>query len=126
MMNSCIKYNRRRLKSFGIIKKIRYGKMYNFGDVILANVQFTDTFEIKKRPALVLFEEQGNIVVLGVTSNLKMQGIRLLKNEGAIKESVIKMNYIFTISEKMIEKKIGRASQEKKSKIKDELIKRIK
>jgi len=99
--------------------------MYNFGDVILANVQFTDTFEIKKRPALVLFEEQGNIVVLGVTSNLKMQGIRLSKSEGAIKESVIKMNYIFTISEKMIEKFLFKISQEKKSKIKDELIKRI-
>ena len=100
--------------------------MYNFGDVILANVQFTDTFEIKKRPALVLFEEQGNIVVLGITSNLKMQGIRLSKSEGAIKESVIKMNYIFTISEKMIEKFLFKISQEKKSKIKDELIKRIK
>lgn len=27
------------------------------GDVILAKVQFTDTFEIKTRPDLVLFEE---------------------------------------------------------------------
>ncbi len=99
--------------------------MYNFGDVILANVQFTDTFEIKKRPALVLFEEQGNIVVLSVTSNLEMRGIRLSKSEGAIKESVIKMNYIFTISEKMVEKFLFKISKEKKSKIKDELIKRI-
>src|SRR3989338_8181388 len=104
MMNSCIKYNRRRLKSFGIIKKIRYGKMYNFGDVILANVQFTDTFEIKKRPALVLFEEQGNIVVMGITSNLEMKGVPLLKKEGAIKNSIIKLNYIFTISDKMVER----------------------
>jgi len=36
--------------------------MHNFGEIVLANVQFTDAFEIKKRPALVLFEEQGNVV----------------------------------------------------------------
>ena len=31
--------------------------MLKAGDVVLASIQFTDTFEIKKRPALVLFEE---------------------------------------------------------------------
>lgn len=65
--------------------------MHRFGDVILASVQFTDTFEIKKRPALVLFEEQGNIVVAGVTSNLKMKGISLSKRDGAIRNSIIKL-----------------------------------
>ena len=34
--------------------------MPNPGDVVLANVQFTDTFEIKKRPCVVLFEEFNN------------------------------------------------------------------
>lgn len=33
------------------------------GDVVLAQVQFTDTFEVKKRPALVLFEEFDNIKI---------------------------------------------------------------
>ncbi len=100
--------------------------MYNYGDIVLASMQFTDTFEIKKRPALVLFEEQGNIVVAGITSNLKMQGILLTKKEGAIRESVIKLNYIFTISEKMIEKFLFKISEDKKNEIKKELIRRIK
>ena len=69
--------------------------MHKFGEVILSKVQYTDTFEIKKRPALVLFEDKGNIVVLGITSNLNMTGIPLTKKEGAIKESIIKLNYIF-------------------------------
>jgi len=99
--------------------------MYNFGDVILASVQFTDTFEIKKRPALVLFEEQGNIVVVGITSNLEMKGILLTKKEGAIKDSIIKLNYIFTISEKMVEKFLFRVTEAKKKVIKSELFKRI-
>ena len=99
--------------------------MHKFGDVILAQMQFVDTFEIKKRPALVLFEEYGNIVVAGITSNTEMKGIPLLKKEGAIKDSVIKINYIFTISEKMIEKKIFSLSSEKKRIIASEIRKRL-
>lgn len=49
------------------------------GDVVLAKIQFTDTFEVKTRPALVLFEEYDNIVVAGITSNVQMQGIPLTK-----------------------------------------------
>ncbi len=98
---------------------------YNFGQIILASVQFTDTFEIKKRPALVLFEELGNIVVAGITSNLKMKGIPLRKKEGAIKDSVIKLNYIFTISEKMIEKTLFYVPKEKREIIRTELLKRL-
>ncbi len=99
--------------------------MYNFGDIILAEVQFTDTFEIKTRPVLILFEEQGNIVVVGITSNLQMKGIPLTKKEGAIKESVIKLNYIFTISEKMTKKFLFSISKQKKDLIKSELIKKL-
>ena len=99
--------------------------MHKFGDVILAEIQFTDTFEVKTRPALVLFEEQGNVVVVGITSNLNMKGIKLNKEEGVIKESVIKLNYVFTISERMIKKRLFSISEEKKKLIKEELIKRL-
>ncbi len=100
--------------------------MHKFGEVILCEVQYTDTFEIKKRPALVLFEDKGNIIVLGITSNLNMEGIPLTKKEGAIKDSIIKLNYIFTISEKMVKKSLFSISEEKKKKVKEELISRIK
>lgn len=100
--------------------------MYNFGEIILAQIQFTDTFEIKTRPVLILFEEQGNIIVAGITSNLKMKGIPLTKKEGAIKESIIKLNYIFTISEKMTKKFLFSISREKKDLIKSEFIKKFK
>ena len=99
--------------------------MYKFGEIILASVQYTDTFEIKKRPALVLFEERGNVVVMGITSNSKMNGIPLTKNEGAVKDSIIKINYIFTISEKMIERKLFSISINKRELIKGELIRRL-
>ncbi|MFH1591950.1 MAG: type II toxin-antitoxin system PemK/MazF family toxin [Candidatus Woesearchaeota archaeon] len=99
--------------------------MLKFGDVILAEIQFVDTFEIKTRPALVLFEEQGNIVLAGITSNLKMEGLPLSKKEGAIKESVIKLNYIFTISEKMVKSVLFSVSVDKKKLIISEFIKKL-
>ena len=99
--------------------------MLKHGDVILASVQFTDTSEVKVRPAVVLFEELGNVVVAGVTSNLSMKGIPLTKSEGAIKDSVIKLNYIFTISNQMASRVILHLSKEKKKLIFDELSEKL-
>jgi mRNA interferase MazF len=95
------------------------------GDVVIARVQFTDTSEIKARPAVVLFHEFGNVVIAGVTSNLQMKGIPLSKSEGAVKDSIIKLNYIFTISEQMIWKVSFHLSPEKKSLLFNELTKRL-
>jgi len=100
--------------------------MPKFGDIVLTKVQFTDTFEVKKRPALVLFEEYGNVVIAGITSNLKMKGIPLSKKEGAVKDSVIKLNYIFTVSEKMIQNTLFHITDEKKKIIAAEFIKKLK
>ncbi|MBI4145889.1 type II toxin-antitoxin system PemK/MazF family toxin [Candidatus Woesearchaeota archaeon] len=95
------------------------------GDVVLAKVQFTDTFEVKIRPALVLFEEYGNVVVAGITSNTEMDGIQLTKEEGAVKPSVIKLNYIFTISEKMVSKELFKLSSAKKELVKKKFIDKL-
>jgi len=99
--------------------------MLRAGDVVIASVQFTDTADVKTRPAVVLFEELGNVVIAGVTSNLKMKGIPLTRSEGAIKDSVIKLNYIFTISSEMVSKVILHLSKEKKRLIFEELSKRL-
>jgi len=99
--------------------------MLKAGDIIVASVQFTDTAEVKTRPAVVLFEELGNVVIAGITSNLKMKGIPLTKREGAIKDSVIKLNYVFTISEEMVSKVIFHLSNEKKRLIFDKLTEKL-
>ncbi len=100
--------------------------MHKFGEVILAQIQFIDTLEIKSRPALVLFEEEGNIIVAGITSNLNRSGIPLTKNEGAIKDSIIRLNYIFTISDSMIKKTLFKISSQRKKQIAQEIIKTFK
>ncbi len=99
--------------------------MHKPGEVVLAKAQFTDTFEIKKRPVLVLYEEYSNVVVAGITSNTKMEGVPLARKDGAIKDSVIKLNYIFTISAAMIEKRLFSLSQAKKKQVFTELVHRL-
>lgn len=100
--------------------------MLKAGDIILTKMQFIDTFDIKTRPAMVLFEEYENIVVAGITSNTQMQGIPLTKKEGAVKDSVIKINYIFTISKMMIKKTLFHLSKEKKKLVFEELVSKLK
>ncbi len=99
--------------------------MLKSGDIILTKVQFTDTFEVKIRPAVVLFEEFDNVVVAGITSNLKMEGIPLTKKEGAVKDSVIKLNYLFTISKAMISKVLFNLNSKKKHEIFKELTNKL-
>lgn len=99
--------------------------MLESGQVVLAKVQFSDSFETKKRPAVVLFEELSNVVVAGITSNTQMRGIPLTKKEGAVRESVIKTNYIFTITDKAIEKKLFKLSKQKKIKLYEALNKKL-
>jgi len=105
---------------------MNFGKMYNSGDVILTKIQFSDTSDIKIRPAVVLYEELNNIVVAGITSNIKMQGIPLSKKDGAIKDCIIKLNYIFTISNLFVFKKLFHLNRGKKRMIYMELKKRLK
>jgi mRNA interferase MazF len=93
--------------------------MLKAGDIILTKIQFTDTFEVKTRPALV-------VIVAGITSNKSMKGVPITTKEGAVKDSVIKLNYIFTISKIMIEKTLFSLSKEKKKQVFEELINKLK
>ena len=104
---------------------MRSGRKYKFGDVVLALVQYTDTSEVKTRPALVLFEEYGNIILAGITSNPHMKGIPLTPKEGMVEESIVKLNYIMTVTEEMIKKYLLTVSEEKKQIIKEELFKKL-
>ncbi|MCR4327158.1 MAG: type II toxin-antitoxin system PemK/MazF family toxin [Nanoarchaeota archaeon] len=104
---------------------MKSGIKFNFGDIVLTEVQFIDSPEIKRRPALVLFQEYGNIIVAGITSNKKMEGIKITQKEGMIKESVIKLNYIFTISEMMVKRNLFKISTEKKDMVRNELFLKI-
>ena len=94
-------------------------------DVIIVRMQFTDSEGSKVRPALVLFEELGNVVIAGITTNLKMKGIPITVKEGAVQESMLKLNYILTITNETIIKTVFQLSPEKKRFVFEELNKRL-
>ena len=89
--------------------------MHESGDIIITRVKFTDGEDSKIRPALILFEEMGNLVIAGITTNTRMKGIPISTDEGAAQNSVIKLNYIFTITNQAIIKTVFRLSSEKKA-----------
>ena len=101
------------------------GKTHKSGDVVLAQLQFTDTFTIKKRPAVILFQERGNIVVAGITSNTHMQGVSLSTKDGIAKPSVVKVNYLFSIAKEMIVKELFHLPKHKKKEVYEALDKRL-
>ena len=88
-------------------------------------MQFIDSEGSKISPALVLFEELGNIAIAGITTNLQMKGIHISTKEGAAQDSIIKLNYIFTITNEAILKTVFHLSPEKKRIVFDELTKRL-
>ena len=54
-----------------------------------------------------------------------MEGILLSKEDGAVKEIIIKLNYIFTISKSMILKTLFHLTTEKKQMIYQKLLNRL-
>ena len=99
--------------------------MSKAGDVVITRVQFADSEGSKIRPALVLFEELGNIVIAGITTNLQMKGIHISTNEGAAQDSVIKLNYIFTITDGAIIKTVFQLSPGKRHLVFEEFVKKL-
>jgi len=97
-----------------------------FGDIVLIEVPFVEKEKNKLRPALVLFEEFGNVIIAGITSNLRMEGIYLPKEEGLITDSILKLNYIFTVSKTKIKRKLTHLSKDKKKEVCRELANKLK
>jgi hypothetical protein len=104
---------------------MKYGIPFNFGDVILANIPFPDQTGEKRRPVVILFNYLENIVVAGVTSNLKRDGILITKNEEADVDCKVRLDYIFTITGDIIDKKLFSLEKDKKKIVFIKLIDRL-
>ncbi len=95
------------------------------GDIVITRVRFADNEGSKIRPALILFEEHGNVIIAGITTNLRMKGIHIVRSEGTAQDSVIKLNYIFTITNDSILKAVFTLSKEKREIVLEELYKKL-
>ena len=96
--------------------------MYSSGDVVAVTLKLGEGEE-KTRLALVLYEEFGNVVVAGITANPYAKGIPIYKKEGGVRDSTIKLNYVFTVSEDVLSRPFFRLKQEKRKMVLDQLLK---
>ena len=110
--------------------------MYKQGEIIIVPFPFSDLSSIKQRPVLILSKNIDNekvedIITCGITSNVKDSKYSvLIKNEDLIEGEVpkisrVKVDKLFTISQDIVKKKVGRINKETFGKVKSEFVKLI-
>ncbi len=92
----------------------RYGMSYKKGDILLISFPFTDLKNSKKRPVLVIKDENsyGDIVCLQITSNSTQTYLKEINqvdfNNKILKiKSYIKYDKCFTLDSKIVDKKLS-------------------
>jgi mRNA interferase MazF len=103
----------------------RLGMSCNVGDIILFSFPFTDLLSAKKRPVLVIKDENeyGDIVCFQITSNAKQSNLFEISSndltEGELKlRSFVKYDKCFTISTQNADKKLAQINMVSLEKIK--------
>ena len=108
--------------------------MYKTGDIVLIPVPFSDLSASKKRPVLVLSNNNYNtnkpdMIVVAITSNLTQQGIPISSSDmvtGQLpKPSIIRSDKVYTLDQSIVIKSIGHLSNNVVISARNELIKHI-
>ena len=100
----------------------------------MLSLPFSDLTSSKVRPVIVISDDSHNkrsedMIVVPMTANLKIAEYTLLvtnkdlESGKLIKDSKIKTDRIFSISQKVIKMKIGKIKGEVMKKVKEELLK---
>jgi len=101
-------------------------------DILLVKFPFTDFREFKKRPVIVISNDEYNsktldLVVCAITSNLSYKDYSVLISNNdldsgyLLKESLIKTSHIATISKQIVIRKIASVNYEKFEEVKESL-----
>ena len=92
---------------------MRYGTMYKQGDILLIPIPFSDLTSSKKRPVLVLSNNDYNtktedIIVAAVTSNITSKEYSIFISDEDMQEgnlhvtSCIRVDKIYTLSQNIV------------------------
>lgn len=116
------------------MKKTKSGTSIDYmqKDILLVKFPFTDFQSFKKRPVIVISNDEYNsktldLVVCAITSNLSYKDYSvLISNDDLddgqlIKESLIKTSHIATISKQIVIRKIATLNDEKLDEVKENL-----
>jgi mRNA interferase MazF len=112
---------------------MKYGIMFEQGEILIVPFPFSNLEGIKQRPVLVISNSKYNknsedIITCGITSNLKDSDCSvLIDNENLLKGKIpiaskIKVDKLFTLNKSIIIKKIARINDDSLKKVKKEFI----
>ena len=101
---------------------MRFGIAYEQGEIVIVPFPFSHLSSIKKRPVLVLSKKSDNlssedIITCGITSSIKDSKYSVLienkdLDNGQIpSKSRIKVDKLFTLDKRIIEKSVGRVNK---------------
>ena len=110
--------------------------MFNQRDIILIPIPFTDLTSNKKRPVLVLSNDEYNkknedIIVAAITSKIYKRDYSIIINnkdldKGELKvKSMIRIDKIYTLSQQIVIKKFGSLNLTCFNKVRKKIIKLI-
>ncbi len=113
-----------------------FGIQFNQRDILIVPFPFSNLRAIMQRPVLVLSNNNYNknsedVVVCGITSNLKNAQCSVLINNDCLSQgkipvqSRIKVDKLFTIEKRIIKKKVARLNKEIFGEVKREFAKLI-
>ncbi|HIH21161.1 MAG TPA: type II toxin-antitoxin system PemK/MazF family toxin [Candidatus Diapherotrites archaeon] len=102
------------------------------GDIVVATLLFSEQIGAKKRPALVISNSSYNavsedLILLKITSNLKKTGYDVILAgkdvlDGKLKaESLIMVDNPVTTYKQLIERKVGRITEQKLNEVKQKI-----
>jgi len=82
---------------------------YKIGDIVLVKFPFTDLTKSKKRPVLIIKDENslGDIVCFQITSNDEQSNLLKIINTTLTLESYVKYDKCFTLNSIIVDKKIS-------------------
>lgn len=101
---------------------MRNGIMYKQGEILLISLPFSDLTSSKKRPVLVISNDENNrtsedIVVAAITSNICKRKYSVMISssnltEGTLKrDSCLRADKIFSLSQNIVIRKFGKVEQ---------------
>ncbi len=120
-----------------VIDFIGYLKIKNERDILLIPIPFTDLTSSKKRPVLVLSNDDYNsktddIIVAAITSNIISKDYRIfvtnndLLEENSKADSCIRADKIYTLAQNIVIKKFGEVNDDVMNEVKNKINELIK
>lgn len=99
----------------------------NKGEIVLIPFPFTDLSGIKNRPALVLVENERDVTVSFITTQLKWEEKFDVKLEptlenGIKKSSLIRLSKLTTVDKELILGRLGKLSNDELAKVNKSLV----